>query len=98
MAFFTPEKRIQLQSYIEAGLVAATELARKLGCCARTARRESDRRRALKLEEWIRYQFDMSRWNDEREDRIRCGLLYGISPIYIGWESRYQTRPVKRMT
>jgi len=60
-------------------------------------RRESDRRRALKLEEWIRYQFDLSRWNDEREDRIRCGLLYGISPIYIGWESRYQTRPVKRM-
>ena len=43
MAFFTPEKRIQLQSYIEAGLVAATELARKLGCCARTVRREIDR-------------------------------------------------------
>ena len=43
MAFFTPEKRIQLQSYIEAGLVAATELARQLGCCARTVRREIDR-------------------------------------------------------
>lgn len=40
MAFFTPEKRIQLQSYVEAGCVAASELASKLGCCARTVRRE----------------------------------------------------------
>lgn len=60
-------------------------------------RREGDRRRAMKLEEWIRYQFSLSRWNDELEDRIRCGLLYGVCPVYIGWESRYQTRPVKTL-
>ena len=40
MAFFTPEKRIQLETLRQAGMRAAAELARQLGCCSRTVERE----------------------------------------------------------
>ena len=43
MAFFTPEKRIQLETLRCAGMRAASELARQLGCCSRTVEREMDR-------------------------------------------------------
>ena len=43
MAFFTPEKRIQLETLRQAGMRAAAELARQLGCCSRTVERELDR-------------------------------------------------------
>ena len=43
MAFFTPEKRIQLETLWQAGMRAAPELARQLGCCSRTVEREFDR-------------------------------------------------------
>ena len=43
MAFFTPEKRIQLETLRQAGMRAAAELSRQLGCCARTVERELDR-------------------------------------------------------
>ena len=43
MAFFTPEKRIQLEALRVAGMRAAAELARQLGCCSRTVERELDR-------------------------------------------------------
>ena len=43
MAFFTPEKRIQLETFLQAGMRAAPELARQLGCCSRTVERERDR-------------------------------------------------------
>ena len=43
MAFFTPEKRIQLDTLRQAGMRAAAELARQLGCCARTVERELER-------------------------------------------------------
>ena len=43
MAFFTPEKRIQLETLRQAGMRAAAELSRQLGCCSRTVERELDR-------------------------------------------------------
>ena len=43
MAFFTPEKRIQLETLRQAGMRAAAELSRQLGCCSRTVEREIDR-------------------------------------------------------
>ena len=43
MAFFTPEKRIQLEALWRAGMRAASELACQLGCCSRTVERELDR-------------------------------------------------------
>ena len=43
MAFFTPEKRIQLETLWQAGMRAAAELASQLGCCSRTVERELDR-------------------------------------------------------
>ena len=43
MAFFTPKKRIQLEVLWQAGMRAASELARQLGCCSRTVERELDR-------------------------------------------------------
>jgi transposase, IS30 family len=43
MAFFTPEKRIQLEALRQAGMRAAAELSRQLGCCSRTVERELDR-------------------------------------------------------
>jgi transposase, IS30 family len=43
MAFFTPEKRIQLETLRQAGMRAAAELASQLGCCSRTVERELER-------------------------------------------------------
>ena len=43
MAFFTPEKRIQLEALRQAGMRGASELSRQLGCCSRTVEREIDR-------------------------------------------------------
>ena len=43
MAFFTPEKRIQLETFLQAGMRAASELSEQLGCCSRTVEREIDR-------------------------------------------------------
>ena len=43
MAFFTPEKRIQLETLRQAGMRVAAELARQLGCRSRTVEREIDR-------------------------------------------------------
>jgi IS30 family transposase len=43
MAFFTPEKRIQLETLRQAGMRTATELSRQLGCCSRTVERELQR-------------------------------------------------------
>ena len=43
MAVFTPEKRIQLETLRQAGIRAAAELSRLLGCCSRTVERELDR-------------------------------------------------------
>jgi transposase, IS30 family len=40
MAFFTPEKRIQLETLRQAGMRAASELASQLRCCSRTVERE----------------------------------------------------------
>ena len=40
MAFFTPEKRIQLETLRQAGMRAAAELASQLGCCSRSIERE----------------------------------------------------------
>ena len=43
MVFFTPKKRIQLEPVRQAGIRAAPELSRPLGCCSRTVERELDR-------------------------------------------------------
>ncbi len=40
MAFFTSEKRIQLETLRQAGMRAAAELASQLSCCSRTVERE----------------------------------------------------------
>lgn len=55
-----------------------------------------DRRRAEVIEEWLRYQVDLSEYTHWTEERVRSFLYYGICVVEASWEARYEWRTVRK--
>lgn len=75
---------------VEGLLGAGSELFRVRG------RDAKDRKRAIKIEELLRWQLAKSRHLEGVEDRVLCGLLYGVVAVATSWEIRHSMRTVKR--
>lgn len=75
---------------VEAILGAGDEVFRVRG------RDRTDRARAMRIEEMLRYQLSQSRHMDGIEDRVLCGLLYGVVAVATSWDIRYGHRMVRK--
>lgn len=60
------------------------------------ARRPDEDMRAAVNEEWLRYQLDQSGYLKAAEDRVRCGLTYGVIAVSTGWKTEFRTQQVRK--
>lgn len=56
-----------------------------------------DRRRAIVIQEWLRYGLDQCNINGSGEDAVRSAVIYGLFAFHTWWDLRYAKRMRRKL-